>query len=312
MRLLFVIDAPGGLDARSDSTVALMRAAARRGDEVFCAELHDLRVRDGEMAVRAVRVLVSEDDAAWMRFGEGGARGEVREAGFFEAILVRKEPPVDEAFVMATRLLDVAARRTRVVNAPRALRECNEKLLCLAFPDLIPPTWVGACAEEAGDFWRRCGTVVLKPLNGMGGAGVYVCAPDDLNFRSVFGVLSGGGRRQIMAQGYLAAAREGDFRVFAVNGEVLPMMLARVPRADDHRGNMAVGGRAQAMPLDAAAARIGAAVAPELRRRGILFAGLDVIGGRLIEVNITCPTGLRVVRDQTGCAVDEAVLGGMV
>lgn len=314
MRLLFIIDPPSALNPKKDSTIALMRGAARRGDDVYCAEMRDLMVREGAVHVRASELeMLPLDDSApvWHRVMECSEQP----ATAFDAVLMRKEPPVDENFVMATRLLDIINRDVAVVNHPRALREQNEKLSILDFPDLIPPTWVGADVAAAEEFRRAHGSVVLKPLNGMGGQGIYVSAAEDRNFRSVFELLAGEGR-MIMAQAYMPAAREGDYRVFALNGAALPWMLARFPREDDHRGNLAAGGTPEARPLDDAAARIAAVVAPQLAARGVRFAGLDVIGGKLIEINITCPTGLVEVGEQTseqgGKDIAGDVLAGMV
>lgn len=284
-----------------------MRAAARRGDSVWCATLVDLSLDADGVAFFASRLLVREDDQQWMETAETAAL----RAGDFDVIAMRKEPPVDEEYAMATRLLDIAAEQTPVVNAPRALREWNEKTAIFRFPAHIPPTWTGADADAAADFHRQHGTSVLKPLNGFGGEGVYVAPPDDLNFRSVFSLLSGGGRRMIMAQAYLPAGRDGDSRVFVVGGAPLEWMLVRIPRADDHRGNLSAGGRGEARRLGDDERRIAAAVGGALVAAGIRFAGLDIIGGKLIEINITCPTGLREVRDQTGEDPAEAVLADM-
>ena len=162
---------------------------------------------------------------------------------------------------------------------------------------------------RATEFRQQQGAVVLKPLDGMGGQGIYVATEEDRNFRSVFDLLSAFGEKKIMMQAYLPAAREADHRVFVVGGKPLDFMLVRTPRADDHRGNLAAGGTGVARPLDSDARRLVESVGADLLAAGVHFAGLDVIGGKLVEVNITCPTGLRQVRDQTGEAVDEAIVG---
>ena len=303
MRLLFVIDAPESLNPKKDSTIALMRAAAQRGDDIYYATCVDFSQTTAGIAVTTRRLSLSSDDRQWMT----AASAENKNADFFDATLMRKEPPVDDQFVMATRFLD--AFPTPVYNAPHILREWNEKLAIFRFPEHIAPTWVGADIAVATAFHRQHGTVVLKPLDGMGGRGIYIAAEKDLNFHSVFDMLSARGARAIMAQQYLPAVREtGDCRVFVVGGKPSPWMLARIPRDDDHRGNMAAGGTAKAQPLSAAAEHIANAVAPALLKAGILFAGLDVIGGKLTEINITCPTGLREVSDQTGENIATAII----
>ena len=307
MRLLFIIDPHASLVAKKDSTIALMRAAARRGDRVYSAEMGDLSIADGNVLVLAEQLEIFAEDSkegAWMRVLEQG----LHPSDFFDAVLMRKEPPVDEDFLMCTRLLAIVNQHTPVVNHPQALQAQNEKLSILDFPDLIAPTWVGASVTAADAFRQQHNKVVLKPLNAMGGQGIYISEATDLNFRSIFDLLSANGKQLIMAQAYLPAARAGDFRVFALNGRGLPWMLARIPRDDDHRGNMAAGGNAEARPLDSAAQKIVDVVAPVIAKRGIGFAGLDVIGGRLIEINITCPTGLREVQEQTGEDIATTVL----
>ena len=305
MRLLFIIDPLARLNPRKDSTVALMRAAARAGEQVFAAEIHQLAAAEPSgFAVAAAPLKIHQTAVSWY---SASVCGEYVAADF-DLVFMRKEPPVDARFAMATLLLEKLAAITPVFNAPRALRERNEKLAILDFPQLIPPTIVSADVESLLAFHRRHRGAVIKPLDGMGGRGVYVSPATDRNFRSVVQILGDDGREWLMAQKYLPAARAGDCRVFVINGTPAPWMLQRVPRADDHRGNMAAGGAPVAKPLSAAARVIARTVGPSLATAGVLFAGLDVIGGRLIEINITCPTGLCEVREQTGEDIAETVL----
>ncbi|MGI9307312.1 MAG: glutathione synthase [Gammaproteobacteria bacterium] len=301
MRLLFIIDAPKRLKPRKDSTIALMRAAARAGDEIFDAEISGLSMDMKGAAVLARRVNISESDDAWREILDAKTRRENE----FDAVFMRAEPPVDARFAAATLLLD--AFSPPVFNAPRALRERNEKLSIFQFPNHIPPTIVSADAAEIAAFHAAHNGAVIKPLDGMGGQGVYVSPRGDMNLRAVV-EMQGGGRDLLMAQQYLPAAREGDARVFVIDGKPLPHMLVRVPRADDHRGNMAAGGKPEAKPLSAAAKNIAEDIGPAIAVEGVLFAGLDIIGGKLTEINITCPTGLREVRDQTGDDFAETIL----
>ena len=270
-----------------------MRAAARAGCTVFDGEISGMGMDENGVFFAARSVQISESDSMWREVLDSQIlRGEE-----LDAVFMRAEPPVDFRFAAATMLLD--ALPAAVFNAPRALRERNEKLSIMRFPQYIPPTIISADIAAVAGFHAKHGGAVLKPLDGMGGRGVYVSPSGDMNLRAVAELL-GGGRDLLMAQKYLPAAREGDARVFVVEGKPLPFMLLRTPRADDHRGNMAAGGAARAVPLSAAAKTIAENTGPVLAEEGVLFAGLDVIGGCLTEINITCPTGLREVRDQTG------------
>lgn len=294
MRLAFLTDPPASLNPKKDSSVALMRAAARGGDEVFVLEKSGLVAEPGRLSFVARPAVVAEDDGGWLTM----SAPETRASEFFDAALLRLDPPLDAAFLHALLLLEQSA--APVFNAPRALREFNEKLAILNFPGLIPPTIASAEAAALTEFHRRHRGAVFKPLDGMGGRGIYISPPGDRNLRAVLELLGDGGRQALMAQAYVPEARDGDKRVFVVGGRPAKWMLARVPREDDHRGNLAAGGRAEARPLGPAERRIAEAVAPLLKQNGVVFAGLDVLGDRLTEINITCPTGLREVRDQTG------------
>ena len=303
MRWLFVADPPAHLNPRKDSTVALMRAAARAGEEIYAAVFGDLGMDARGATITARRLHPqNEDDSSWA----GAENVKEYRSDNFDAVWMRAEPPVDARFMTATLILDSIA--LPVFNSPRALREMNEKLAILRFPDLIPPTVVRADIAGLSAFHSAHGGAVFKPLDGMGGRGVYVSPPDDKNLHSVLEMIGNGGRDWIMAQQYLPQAREGDARVFVIDGKAAEWMLLRTPRADDHRGNLAAGGAGRALPTDSAARAVAAAAGPALAAAGILFAGLDIIGGRLTEINITCPTGLREVRDQTGDDLAETIL----
>ena len=294
MRLAFLIDPPASLNAKKDSSVALMRAAVRDGDEVYVAQTADLLAQAGGLFLSAKPAAVSEDDSRWLSL----SKSEARPSGFFGAMLLRLDPPMNSAFLHATLALDFSD--APVFNAPRALRGMNEKLSILNFPELIPPTIATASAAEIVAFHREHRGAVVKPLDGMGGRGVYVSPENDRNLRGVLETLGNNGGEMLTAQAYLPEARTGDKRVFVVGGEPAKWMLSRVPREDDHRGNLAAGGKAKALPLGKSERKIAEAVAPILEGAGIIFAGLDVLGEKLTEINITCPTGLREVRDETG------------
>lgn len=296
MRLLFVIDEPRALNAATDSSITLMRAAANRGGDVHFATIQSFVADGGGCGVLSQRAHIKQTTASgnWLEAEDET----LRDGGFFDAVMMRKEPPVDGAFIEATLLLDRMA--APVFNAPRALREENEKLAILDFPALIPPTMVAADINAIADFHRQHKGAVLKPLDGMGGRGVLAFAAGDLNLRAAAAMIGDNGRRLIMAQQYIPEAKDGDKRVFVINGKAAPVMLERKPQQGDHRSNMAAGGKATAVPIGKAEERIATIVAPVLKQKGVIFAGLDIIGGRLTEINITCPTGLQVVKDQTG------------
>lgn len=301
MRFLFVIDPLAGLNPRKDSSIALMRAAARAQDEVYVVETEGLILDDQGARVHARRLQVSQSHSPWQQADDPA----YFPSEHFDAAFMRMDPPVDARFATATLILEAFA--CPVFNAPRALREMNEKLSIFRFPELIPPTVVSADVNVLREFHSQNGGAVFKPLDGMGGRGIYVSPPEDKNMNSVL-EMQGCGREWIMAQKYLLQAREGDARVFVIDGEPAQWMLLREPSAEDHRSNLAAGGTPRALATSADGIRIGRAVGPVLAKAGVLFAGVDVIGGHLTEINITCPTGLVEVRDQTGEDLAEAVL----
>ena len=274
------------------------------GFEVYAAEATGLRAEtENDVLVRAEKwQLHEEGDAnAWYDKLESA----VWPDRYFDAVLMRLDPPVDARFRAATMLLETM--QPPVFNAPQALLTLNEKLLILRFPQWTPPTLASANMDDIAAFCRVHRGAVIKPLDGMGGQGIYVSPPDDKNLRSLLEIL-GGGRHCLMAQEYLSAAREGDSRVFVIDGVPMEWMLERRPRDDDHRSNLAAGGNGQARPISEVARRIAEDVGEFLKQSGVLFAGLDIIGGRLTEINMTCPTGLCEVRAQTGEDYAETVL----
>lgn len=294
MRILFVIDALSRLNPKKDSTLALMRAAAEQGGEVYYCELPHLSLTNAGVGVLATALHFSGSNTPQVASSVQVA------ADFFSLVWMRKEPPVDNAFIDATRLLQQAQKVVTVVNAPTALQAKNEKLGIFDFPQFILPTWVGTDVAAARQFHQQQQISVMKPLDGMGGQGVYVVSGQDKNFASVFDMLSQFGTKNVMLQKYSDKISEGDCRVFAVGGEVLDWMLVRYPPEEDNRGNMAAGGQPVARPIDEAKKQIAQTVATAIFADGVFFAGLDIIGNNLIEINITCPTGLCQIHSQTG------------
>ncbi len=232
------------------------------------------------------------DPANWFEFGE---RDE-RPLAELSALLMRKDPPFDTEYVYATHILERAeAEGLLVVNKPQSLRDCNEKLFTAWFPELTPPTLVTRQAPRIRQFLAEHGDIIVKPLDGMGGASIFRVRQDDPNIGVILETLTEHGQRYAMAQRYLPAIKDGDKRILIVDGEPVPFCLARIPQGGETRGNLAAGGRGVAQPLSESDWTIARAVAPELRRRGLLFVGLDVIGDRLTEINVTSPTCIREI-----------------
>ncbi|MGH8445262.1 MAG: glutathione synthase [Solimonas sp.] len=287
-----VMDPIASIKPYKDTTLALMLAAQKRGWGLRYFEMQDLWLRDGVAWGRARPVTVFDDKKHWFELGETQAV----ELGKLDAILMRKDPPFDLEYVTTTYILERAeVAGALVVNKPQSLRDCNEKMFTAWFPQLTPPTLFARDSRTLRDFHAEHGDVIYKPVDGMGGMGIFRVGRDGLNLGSVIEQLSFNGTRAIVAQRYLPAISDGDKRVLVVDGEVVPYCLARIPQAGETRGNLAAGGRGEARPLTARDREIAAAVGPELKRRGLLFVGLDVIGDHLTEINVTSPTCAREI-----------------
>ncbi|MBZ0125262.1 MAG: glutathione synthase [Rhodocyclaceae bacterium] len=297
MKFAFVLDPLEQLKAYKDSSVAMMRAAQARGHEVSAIMRPALTWRDGAVHAAASRLTVREDHHDWF---EAQAPVEAP-LDAFDAVLMRQDPPFDMEYVAATWLLERAqAAGARVINDPRAVRDHSEKLAILEFPQLIPETVVAREAEALQAFIDAAGDAILKPLDGMGGSGVFRVRRDDPNRNVIVETLTGHGARSIMAQHFLPQIAEGDKRILLIGGEVVPFALARIPKPGETRGNLATGGTGVAQPLTVHDREIAEALAPVLHARGILLAGIDVIGNRLTEINVTSPTCFVEIARQTG------------
>jgi glutathione synthase len=297
-----LMDPISAIKVAKDTTLALLLEAGRRGHALHYLEQGDLALRDGVPWARLATLSVRDDPHDWYTLGQPQWR-DLRE---LDVVLMRKDPPVDAQFVYDTMVLEVAQRAgVMVVNDPQALRDCNEKLFALAFPQCIAPTLVARDRAELRQFVAEHGEVVLKPLDGMGGRGIFRVRHGDSNLNSMLETLLGGdshgtGRQMAIAQKYIPEISAGDKRILVVEGEPVPYALARIPQGDEFRGNLAAGGRGEGVPLSERDRWIAAQVAPELRRRGLLFVGLDVIGDYLTEINITSPTCVRELDSQFG------------
>ncbi len=297
MVLLFIIDPPEELKAYKDTTVAMMRAAQARGHETWFCSQAALHWSKSTVAAAATRISLTGDDQDWYRTHESSERS-LRD---FDAVLMRKDPPFDMEYVASTWILEAAERQgARVFNSPRAIRDHNEKFAIAEFPQFTVPSLVARAMEILQRFIDEHDKVVLKRLDGMGGAGIFVVRRDDPNRNVIVETISDLGTRSVMAQRFIPEIAHGDKRVILIDGRIVPHCLARIPKPGESRGNLAAGARGEAQPVSARHREIAAAVGPVLAARGLLFVGLDVIGDWLTELNVTSPTGFREIQDQTG------------
>ena len=297
MRFLFIIDPPESLKAYKDSSVAMMRAARRRGHAICVCEVPELHWLKNRVAARTRQLEVRDDDHDWYRAGEA----QTRALAEFDAVLMRKDPPFDLEYVAATWLLSAAVREgARVFNAPDAIRNHNEKLAIAEFPQFVAPTLVSREPERLQAFIDEQRDVVVKRLDVMGGENIFRVRADDPNRNVIVEIMSQAAGRTVMAQRYIPEIAQGDKRVLLIGGEAVPYCLARIPKPGESRGNLAAGARGEAQPLGARHKEIAATLGPALARRGLLLVGLDVIGDWLTEINVTSPTCFREIADQTG------------
>jgi glutathione synthase len=285
-----------------DTTFAMLLEASRRGHSLHYMEQGDLALRDGAPWARLRPLTVKDDPAGWFTLGEARWT-DLRE---MNTILMRKDPPVDAQFIYDTQVMDAAQRGgVQVINDPQALRDCNEKLYTTHFPQCMAPTLVSRDPADMRRFVAEHGDVVLKPLDGMGGRGIFRVKAGDKNLNSMLETLIAGdshgqGRHFAMAQKFIPQISAGDKRILLIDGEPVPYALARIPQGDEFRGNLAAGGRGEGVPLSERDRWIAAQVAPDLRKRGLRFVGLDVIGDYLTEINVTSPTCVRELDHQFG------------
>jgi glutathione synthase len=292
-RLAVVMDPIEGVKYAKDTTLAMLLAAQARGHTLWYLTQPDLYLRDGVARGRARPLTVQADPSGWYSLGEPADLP----LGGFDAILMRKDPPFDMEFVYTTYILErAAAAGALVVNRPQGLRDMNEKVYTAWFPEVCAPTLVTRDMAAMGAFAREFGRVVVKPLDGMGGRSIFVVERSDRNFGVVCETLTTNGTRFAMMQKYLPEIlSSGDTRVLVIDGQPAPYALARMPSGDDNRGNLAAGATGVARPLNEREHELVAAIGPQLAARGMLFVGLDVIGGFVTEINVTSPTGVREI-----------------
>ena len=301
LSIAVVMDPIDHIKPAKDTTLAMMLAAQRRGHELHYLGLGDLWLRDGVAIGRARPAEVRDDPHDWYTLGEAA----VRPLGGFDAILMRKDPPFDTEYIYATYILERAETAgALIVNRPQGLRDMNEKVYTAWFPECCAPTLITRDMADMHAFLREHGRAVCKPLHGMGGRSIFVLDAGDKNASVVFETLTDYGQRYAIVQRYLPEiVTTGDSRVILVDGEPVPYALARIPSPADNRGNLAAGAKGVGRPLDERDRWLAARIGPALRERGMLFVGLDVIGGYVTEINVTSPTGVRELDRQFGLDV---------
>ena len=301
MNILFIADPLESFKTYKDTTFAMMREAQRRGHTVAACEPQDVMWQRGARVMAHVRdIWLTGDADRW--FEERGARAVPLKD--FDAILMRKDPPFDSEYFYATHLLEQAERDgARVFNKPGALRDHPEKLAIMEFPQFIGPTLVTRDEADIKRFHAEHQDIILKPLDGMGGMGIFRVGPDGMNLGSITETLNRHGAQSLMVQKFLPEIVDGDKRVLVIGGKPVPFCLARIPQGSEVRGNLAAGGKGVARPISARDREIAETLGPVLAARGLLLVGLDVIGDCLTEINVTSPTCFHEIFDQTGCDV---------
>ena len=305
MHILFIADPLESFKIYKDTTFSMMRQAQRRGHTLSACEPKDIRWQQGEKVTAFVRDITLTGDAdQWFTSKQSYPDERPQSLAEFDAVVMRKDPPFDSEYFYATHLLEQAERDgAHVFNKPRAMRDHPEKLAILEFPQFIGPTLVTRDASDIKRFHALHKDIILKPLDGMGGMGIFRVKEDGLNLGSITETLNKDGAQSVMVQKFLPAIKAGDKRVLVIGGKPVPFCLARIPQGDEVRGNLAVGGKGVAQALSARDAEIATALGPILNARGLLLVGLDIIGDSLTEINVTSPTCFQEIFDQTGCDV---------
>jgi glutathione synthase len=287
-----VMDPIADIKFYKDTTLALLLAAQERGWDLHYMEQKDLYLSQGEARANTRNLFVADNGDSWFELG----LHEDKKLGDLDVIIMRKDPPFDNEYIYSTYILEAAQQQgALVVNDPRSLRDCNEKIFATQFPQCCPPVLVSRDMLRLREFHHSHGDVIFKPLDGMGGSRIFRCRHDDPNVGVILETLTEFGTQSIMAQRYIPAISEGDKRILVVDGEPVPYCLARIPAKGETRGNLAAGGTGVAQPLTYQDYWIVEQVAPTLKAKGLMFVGLDVIGNYLTEINVTSPTCAREI-----------------
>ncbi|HEX5360008.1 MAG TPA: glutathione synthase [Fluviicoccus sp.] len=308
VNLLVVMDDISRIKIKKDSSIAMLWAAARRGWTLWYAEQDDLYVRDGEARGRLTPLRVFESAECWHEFGEAADKP----LADMQVILMRKDPPFDMRFIYTTYILERAEEAgALVVNRPQSLRDCNEKFFATFFPHCMAPTLVSSDMARIRAFVVEQGDVIVKPMDGMGGTGIFRLQQGGLNIGATLETLTMNGSLPIMAQRFIPEIVKGDKRILLIDGEPVPYCLARVPTEGETRGNLAAGGSGVPQLLSPRDYWLAAQVGPELRKRGLLFVGLDVIGDYITEVNVTSPTCIREIDARYGFGIADRLMAAI-
>ena len=296
-KLLFIADPLSSFVIKKDSTLAMMKASQQRGHQVWHCQIDQLKSIDSLVQADCKQIEITAHDGAWFK----EVKTQVQKLCEFDAIIMRKDPPFDLAYVTATWFLSQACLEgAKVFNAPEALRNHSEKLALLEFMKFAPPTIVSHDLADIKAFHQLHQDVIIKPLDGMGGQGIFRVQENGLNLASIVETLGGNGQRALMVQKFLPEIAAGDKRVLLIGGEVVPFGLARIPQAGEVRGNLASGGKGVAQALTQQELKVAQELAPQLAARGLHLVGLDFIGGYLTEINVTSPTCFVEITEQTG------------
>lgn len=302
LNFLIVMDDIHTINYKKDTTLAMLWAIVDRGHTARYCQIHDLWLDNGALQIDSQSLKTLKDPARFYELGEKTTQP----ASEFDVILMRKDPPFDMQFLYSLYLLEYAQRAgVLVVNNPESVRDCNEKLFATQFPELMTPTIVTNKQTHIRDFIKTHQDVIVKPLDGMGGMGIFRLTADSPNIGSTLEMLTQLESLPVMAQKYLPEIKDGDKRILIVGGKPVDYCLARIPSQGETRGNLAAGGRGVAMPLSAQERQVAEQVAPVLLQKGLYFVGLDVIGGKVTEINVTSPTCVREIDDQCGTHIAE-------
>ena len=318
MKLLFVADPLASFKTHKDSTFAMMREAAVRGHTLMACEPKDLRWQRGEPVIAFVRDITltgrpgDGHSGDWFSAAQQPPDERPQPLKDVDAVLMRKDPPFDSEYFYATHLLGQAEREgAKVFNRAAALRDHPEKMAVMEFPQFIGPTLVTRDAADVKRFHAEHGDIICKPLDGMGGAGIFRVGPDGLNLGSIIETLNRHGAQSLMVQKYLPEITQGDKRVLIIGGEPVPHVLARIPQGSEIRGNLAAGGKGVAQPLNEHDRLVAQSIGRVLAARGLLLIGLDIIGTFVTEINVTSPTGFQEITDQTGYDVAKRFIDAL-
>lgn len=296
MKLLFILDPLNALITYKDTSLAIMRTAQARGHDLWVCEQHDWQLQHEVVTVDA-QTFAFNVDGSW----KTSDKSTVSPADF-DAVLMRKDPPFDNEYLYSTYLLELAQQQgARIINDPAAIRGWNEKLSVARFPQFAPPFIVTSLQDKILAFLAEHQDIIVKPLDGMGGSGIFRLRKDDPNIYAILETLTQFQTQTIMVQRYIPEIIKGDKRILVINGEPLPYALARIPKTGETRGNLAAGGKGVAQPLSARDKEIAETVGSLLKQHGLFLVGLDVIGDYLTEVNVTSPTGMVEIAAQTDC-----------